>query len=75
MKDRYKAYKLSRGSNNPELKQNFILLRATGSNKLDTAKNQHISRLLSEPSPDKRWGVRHSFLGTIKKPLPPALSL
>ena len=73
MKDRDKAYKLCRDSNNPVLKQNFKRLRSAVSNKLDTAKNQYISGLLSDPSPGKRWRHLRS-LGTLKKPLPPAVS-
>ena len=47
--------------------------RSAVSNRLDTAKNHHISSLLSDPSSSKRWRQLRS-LGTLKKSLPSALS-
>ena len=47
MRERDKAYKKSKGSNNPELVQIFKNLRSRVSNALDTAKNQYLSFHLS----------------------------
>ena len=70
IRKRDKAYKKSKGSNNPELVDIFEDLRSRVSNALDTAKNQYLSSQLSTAKSLKaRWNTRKK-MGTTKSALP-----